>query len=121
MQLFRKGYEQYYIPRVTSLYTFLSLQGNKLYPTLALTTENNAFIHRYFCDERKLSCLYSIINQQRIGHLLSTVDAVKEEYLYTFTHVVAGKIYYYSADNAVELDSQPEIEIYFFGFAAGES
>lgn len=112
-----KGYEQYYIPRVTSLYTFLSLQGNKLYPTLALTTENNAFIHRYFCDERKLSCLYSIINQQRIGHLLSTTDAVKEEYLYTFTHVVAGKIYYYSATRT-ELDSQPEIRNLFFGFGS---
>ena len=48
-----KGYEQYYIPRVTSLYTFLSLQGDKLYPSLALTTENNIFIQRYFCDERK--------------------------------------------------------------------
>lgn len=52
-----KGYEQYYIPRVTSLFTFFSLQNDKLYPSLVLTTENNIFIQRYFCDERKLSCL----------------------------------------------------------------
>ena len=112
-----KGYEQYYIPRVTSLYTFLSLQGDKLYPSLALTTENNIFIQRYFCDERKLSCLYSIINQQRLGHLLSSPDAVKEEYLYTFTHTVAGKIYYYSATRT-ELDSQPQLRDLFFGFGS---
>lgn len=112
-----KGYEQYYIPRVTSLYTFLSLQGDKLYPSLALTTENNIFIQRYFCDERKLSCLYSIINQQRIGHLLSSPEAVKEEYLYTFTHVVAGKVYYYSATRS-ELESQPQLKNLFLGFGS---
>lgn len=112
-----KGYEQYYIPRVTSLYTFLSLQGDKLYPSLALTTENSIFIHRYFCDERKLSCLYSIINQQRLGHLLSSPDAVKEEYLYTFTHTVAGKIYYYSATRT-ELDSQSQLRDLFLGFGS---
>lgn len=112
-----KGYEQYYIPRVTSLYTFLSLQGDKLYPSLALTTENNIFIQRYFCDERKLSCLYSIINQQRIGHLLSSSEAVKEEYLYTFTHVVAGKVYYYSATRS-ELESQPQLKNLFLGFGS---
>ncbi|MEL7306667.1 MULTISPECIES: PilZ domain-containing protein [Pseudoalteromonas] len=112
-----KGYEQYYIPRVTSFYTFLSLQGDKLYPSLALTTENNIFIQRYFCDERKLSCLYSIINQQRLGHLLSSPDAVKEEYLYTFTHTVAGKIYYYSATRT-ELESQPQLRDLFLGFGS---
>lgn len=112
-----KGYEQYYIPRVTSLYTFLSLQGDKLYPSLALTTENNIFIQRYFCDERKLSCLYSIINQQRLGDLLSSPEAVKEEYLYTFTHTVAGKIYYYSATRS-ELDSQSNLKNLFLGFGS---
>ncbi|MCG9707329.1 PilZ domain-containing protein [Pseudoalteromonas shioyasakiensis] len=112
-----KGYEQYYIPRVTSFYAFLSLQGDKLYPSLALTTENNIFIQRYFCDERKLSCLYSIINQQRLGHLLSSPDAVKEEYLYTFTHTAAGKIYYYSATKT-ELESQPHLRDLFLGFGS---
>ncbi|MAD05429.1 MAG: PilZ domain-containing protein [Pseudoalteromonas sp.] len=112
-----KGYEQYYIPRVTSLYTFLSLQGDKLYPNLALTTENSIFIHRYFCDERKLSCLYSIINQQRLGQMLSSPNTVKEEYLYTFTHTAAGKIYYYSATKT-ELENQPQLRDLFLGFGS---
>ncbi|MFU2509838.1 PilZ domain-containing protein [Pseudoalteromonas sp. ASV78] len=112
-----KGYEQYYIPRVTSLFTFFSLQNDKLYPSLVLTTENNIFIQRYFCDERKLSCLYTILNQQRLSQLLSDPAQVKEEYLYTFTHVVAGKIYYYSATRT-ELTTEPQLSALFFGFGS---
>lgn len=112
-----KGYEQYYIPRVTSLFTFFSLQNDKLYPSLVLTTENNIFIQRYFCDERKLSCLYTILNQQRLAQLLSNPAPVKEEYLYTFTHVVAGKVYYYSATRT-ELTAEPQLSALFFGFGS---
>ena len=112
-----KGYEQYYIPRVTSLFTFFSLQNDKLYPSLVLTTENNIFIQRYFCDERKLSCLYTILNQQRLAQLLSNPAPVKEEYLYTFTHVVAGKVYYYSATRT-ELAAEPQLSALFFGFGS---
>lgn len=112
-----KGYEQYYIPRVTSLYTFFSLQDDKLYPSLVLTTENNIFIQRYFCDERKLSCLYTILNQQRLTALLNDPAQVKEDYLYTFTHVVAGKVYYYSATRS-ELAKEPELSNLFFGFGS---
>ncbi|CAM4314259.1 PilZ domain-containing protein [Pseudoalteromonas ostreae] len=112
-----KGYEQYYIPRVTSLFTFFSLQNDKLYPSLMLTTENNIFIQRYFCDERKLSCLYTILNQQRLAQLLSNPAQVKEEYLYSFTHVVAGKIYYYSATRT-ELTAEPKLSALFFGFGS---
>lgn len=112
-----KGYEQYYIPRVTSLFTFFSLQNDKLYPSLVLTTENNIFIQRYFCDERKLSCLYTILNQQRLSQLLSNPAPVKEEYLYTFTHVVAGKVYYYSATRT-ELTAEPQLSALFFGFGS---
>lgn len=112
-----KGYEQYYIPRVTSLYTFFSLQADTLYPSLVLTTENNIFIQRYFCDERKLSCLYTILNQQRLTALLNDPAQVKEDYLYTFTHVVAGKVYYYSATRS-ELAREPELRNLFFGFGS---
>lgn len=112
-----KGYEQYYIPRVTSLFTFFSQHDDKIYPSLVLTTENNIFIQRYFCDERKLSCLYTILNQQRINLLLSDPSPVKEEYLYTFTHVVGGKVYYYSATRS-ELATEPELKQLFFGFGS---
>jgi len=112
-----KGYEQYYIPRVTSLYVFLSKRGEQIVPSLSLTTENNIFIQRYFTDERKVPCLYSVLNNQRISQMLSQITAVKEEYLYTFTHASAGKIYYYSATRT-ELDSNPKLKNLFLGFGS---
>lgn len=112
-----KGYEQYYIPRVTSLYVFLSKKGEQIVPSLSLTTENNIFIQRYFTDERKVPCLYSILNNQRISQMLTQVNAVKEDYLYTFTHVSAGKIYYYSATRT-ELNNNPKLRNLFLGFGS---
>lgn len=110
-----KGYEQYYIPRVTSLYVFLSKKDNVLYPSLSLTTENNIFIQRYFTDERQNPCLYSVLNEQRINALLLKQAPVKEDYLYTFTHISAGKIYYYSATRN-ELEQNLQLKNLFLGF-----
>ena len=112
-----KGYEQYYIPRVNSLYVFISQQNGVYYPSLSLTTENSLFIQRYFTDERKKSCLYNVLNHKRIRTLALKPVAVKEEYLYTFTHVSAGKIYYYSATRS-ELEQQTQLKTLFFGFGS---
>lgn len=112
-----KGYEQYYIPRVTSLYIFLSKKNAQYYPSLSLTTENNIFIQRYFTDEKKVPCLYSILNHQRIRQLLTQVTPVKEDYLYTFTHMSSGTIYYYSATRT-ELINNPKLRDLFLGFGS---
>ncbi|WP_372762510.1 PilZ domain-containing protein [Pseudoalteromonas sp.] len=112
-----KGYEQYYIPRVTSLYVFLSKKADELYPSLCLTTENNIVIQRYFSDERQKSCLHNVLNQQRLTELLTKQTAVKEDYLYTFTHVSAGKVYYYSATRS-ELEQQPDLKNLFLAFGS---
>jgi len=112
-----KGYEQYYIPRVTSLYVFLSKKDEQYYPSLSLTTENNIFIQRYFTDERKVPCLYNILNHQRVTQLLTQITAVKEDYLYTFTHISSGKIYYYSATRT-ELNNNPKLRDLFLGFGS---
>ncbi|MEL0640055.1 PilZ domain-containing protein [Pseudoalteromonas aliena] len=112
-----KGYEQYYIPRVTSLYVFLSMKNALLVPNLSLTNENNIFIQRYFTDERRAVCLYNVLNHQRISKLLTQPTAVKEDYLYTFTHVSSGKIYYYSATQS-ELNNNPEFKSLFLGFGS---
>ncbi|MFC3031926.1 PilZ domain-containing protein [Pseudoalteromonas fenneropenaei] len=112
-----KSYEQYYLPRVASLFTFISKKDNFLIPNIALYNENSAFIHRYFCDERKVSCLYSILNQRRLKALMDKHSSVKETILYTFTHSVGGKLYYYSATEA-ELLQMPKLRSLFFGFGS---
>jgi hypothetical protein len=112
-----KGYEQYYIPRVTSLYVFLSKKDEQYYPSLSLTTENNIFIQRYFTDERSVPCLYNVLNHKRVSGLLTQPTAVKEDYLYTFTHVSSGKIYYYSATRT-ELNNNAKLRDLFLGFGS---
>lgn len=115
-----KGYEQYYLPRVSSLFVFFSKVNNKhVLPSMVLTNENNAFIHRYFEDERKLSCLYSIFPARRLEYLNAQHSAVKETILYTFTHSNAGKIYYYSAFEHELLESL-ELRSLFFGFGSNK-
>lgn len=112
-----KSYEQYYIPRVNSLYVFISKKNDILYPSLSLTTENNIFIQRYFTDERQVSCLYNVLNHKRIRALLIKPVTVKEEYLYTFTHITSGKVFYYSATRS-ELEKNPELKNLFLGFGS---
>ena len=113
-----KSYEQYYLPRVSSLFIFFNKVNEKLtLPSMVLTNENNAHIHYYFEDERKQSCLYSIFNQKRLVYLNSLPNAVKEAVLYTFTHSNGGRIYHYSAFD-YELTKEPELASLFFGFGA---
>jgi len=112
-----KGYEQYYIPRVTSLYVFLSKKDNQYYPSLSLTTENNIFIQRYFTDEKSVPCLYNILNHKRVSELLTQTTAVKEDYLYTFSHISSGKVYFYSATRT-ELNKHPKLHDLFLGFGS---
>ncbi|MDK2595841.1 PilZ domain-containing protein [Pseudoalteromonas obscura] len=112
-----KGYEQYYLPRVSSLFVFFSRINNMLLPSMTLTNENNAFINYYFEDERKTSCLYSIFNNKRLQKLLLQSAPVKEAYCYTFTHSNGGKIYFYSAFD-YELEENPELKSLFLGFGS---
>ncbi|OCQ20923.1 hypothetical protein A7985_14110 [Pseudoalteromonas luteoviolacea] len=112
-----KGYEQYYLPRVSSLFVFFSRINNLLLPSMVLTNENNAFIHYYFEDERKTSCLYSVFNNKRLQTLLTQTTPVKEAYCYTFTHSNAGKIYFYSAFD-YELEQKPDLKSLFLGFGS---
>lgn len=112
-----KGYEQFYLPRVSSLFIYFAEKGKHLLPTISLTNENNAYINYYFEDERKVSCLYRIFNQNRLTRILSLPNPVKEATVYTFTHSNNGKIYYYSAF-AYELDEHPDLKGLFLGFGS---
>ncbi|GAA60749.1 hypothetical protein P20652_2615 [Pseudoalteromonas sp. BSi20652] len=49
--------------------------------------------------------------------LLKQATAVKEDYLYTFTHISSGKIYYYSATRS-ELNNAPKLRDLFLGFGS---
>lgn len=115
-----KGYEQYYLPRVSSLFVYISDKSQALTPTLSLTNENNINTLRYFTDETKQSVLSSILNPKRLSMIIQQPGQVKSTVLYCFTHIVAGKVYFYSS-TAQELDLVPALKALFFGFGSQKS
>ncbi|GEK09939.1 PilZ domain-containing protein [Pseudoalteromonas peptidolytica] len=112
-----KGYEQYYLPRVCSLFVFLSEKQQNLFPSMVLTNENNAGLNYYFEDEKKQSALYSVFNQKRVQRLLELTGAVKEAVCHVFTHSSQGKMYFYSAFD-FELAELPQLNDLFFAFGS---
>lgn len=112
-----KGYEQYYLPRVASLFVFLSVKDARVIPNIVLSNENNLNVARYFNDENRNSVLPQILNSARINQLQNTPGDVKQINLYCFTHTNNGKIFYYSASES-ELNNTPNLRNLFWGFAS---
>ncbi|MBU2969129.1 PilZ domain-containing protein [Pseudoalteromonas sp. C2R02] len=115
-----KGYEQYYLPRITSLSVFFSESDHTLVPSLLLSNENNIDTIRYFNDENKNFILSSILHKTRLTEILSQPGHVKEGLFYCFTHISGGKIYYYSATD-YELQKTPALKSLFLGFASSKT
>lgn len=112
-----KGYEQFYLPRISSLPVFLAVRDGLPLPMCALTTENNRQIVQYFQDERQYSVLVQILSGKRLKTCLSKMPLERSTTLYSFTHAAKGKLYFYSA-TADELAQTPDLQNIFFGFGA---
>ncbi|WP_372768187.1 PilZ domain-containing protein [Pseudoalteromonas sp.] len=112
-----KGYEQYYLPRVSSLFLFLSVKDARVSPSLVLTNENNLNVARYFNDEKRNSVLPQVLNPARINQLLQSPGEVKQLTLFCFNHTNSGKLFFYSASER-ELNNTPNLRNLFWGFAS---
>lgn len=112
-----KGYEQFYLPRISSLPVFLAVREGLPVPVCALTTENNRQHVQYFQDERQLSVLIQILSGKRLKSCLTKAPLERSTTLYCFTHAAKGKLYYYSATGD-ELAQTPHLQNVFFGFGA---
>jgi hypothetical protein len=112
-----KGYEQFYLPRISSLPVFLAIRDGIPVPICAMTTENNRQHVQYFQDERQQSSLYQLLSGKRLKACLQKAPAERSTLLYCFTHAAKGKLYFYSA-TADELSQLPELQNVFFGFGA---
>ncbi|NVK25391.1 MAG: PilZ domain-containing protein [Gammaproteobacteria bacterium] len=112
-----KGFEQFYLPRITSLPVFIRQIQGRLVPTLILATENNRETLGNFSDENKNLVFQQILNEPRIERILSSGKSIKETTLYSFTHAKAGKLYFYSATSD-ELNEDENKRNLFLGFGA---
>ncbi len=112
-----KGYEQFYLPRISSLPVFLAVRDGLPVPVCAMTTENNRQHVQYFQDENQRSVLMQLLSGKRLKSCLQKAPAERSCILYCFTHAAKGKLFFYSATSD-ELLQLPELQKVFFGFAA---
>ena len=112
-----KGYEQFYLPRISSLPVFLAVREGLPVPVCAMTTENNRHNVQYFQDENQHSVLMQLLSGKRLKSCLQKAPAERSCILYCFTHAAKGKLFFYSATSD-ELQQLPELQKVFFGFAA---
>ncbi|MBY0419507.1 MAG: PilZ domain-containing protein, partial [Pararheinheimera sp.] len=117
--VFIKGYEQFYLPRISSLPVFLAVNEGKATPACVLTTENNRHLLHYFQDERQQSLLPQLLHVRRLKQCLAKEAQEHSTVLYTFTHAAKGKLFFYSATTE-ELIQNPELKSVFFGFGAAK-
>ncbi|MEN3160351.1 PilZ domain-containing protein [Alkalimonas sp. NCh-2] len=114
-----KGYEQFYVPRTSSLPVFISVRQGKSHPQCALTTENNRASFHYFQDELQRSVLPQVLSAKRLKQLLQLPEGQRQTLLYCFTHASKGKLYFYSATEA-ELATENGLSALFLGFGASK-
>ena len=106
-----KGYEQYYLPRLTGLPLFFSKSPA---PTLlhVLKSENNQAVLEYWRDERNVDRLAGLFNPLRMERLLAQPQNHKQCWLYSFTHTVRSHIYFFSATSE-ELENSGLRDLFF--------
>ncbi|MGS3144728.1 PilZ domain-containing protein [Aeromonas sanarellii] len=91
-----KGYEQFYLPRMTGMPLFF---GKGSAPTLeiALRTENNQHILEYWRDAKNRDMLATLFPAARMPSLLPDRGGLRETLIYSFTHSVRSHLYFFSA------------------------
>ena len=114
-----KGYEQYYLPRITTLPIFIREVKDRLVPTMVLATENNRATLGFFSDENKNLILQQIVNEKRIKQLQTSDKGIRETTLFCFTHARSEKLYFYCA-SAEDLNEDPEKRSVFLGFGSSK-
>ncbi|SIR49540.1 PilZ domain-containing protein [Aeromonas sp. RU39B] len=91
-----KGYEQFYLPRMSGLPLFFAT-GDAPNLEIVLKTENNQPILEYWRDEKNRDMLAGLFPALRMQALLRQSSPLKETLLYCFTHTVRSHIYFFSA------------------------
>lgn len=115
-----KGYEQFYIPRISCLPVYLQYTDmTGLSAKFCLTSDYNKTLWHYFLDEQQKSVLNLCLTPARIKALQQQNHTEKSTILYSFTHAAKGKLYFYLA-TAEELAAEPALQSMFFGFGAGK-
>ncbi|QXB55484.1 PilZ domain-containing protein [Aeromonas sp. FDAARGOS 1415] len=91
-----KGYEQFYLPRMTGMPLFFG-KGSTPALEIALRTENNQHILEYWRDAKNRDMLATLFTAARMPSLLPGKEGLRETLIYSFTHSVRSHLYFFSA------------------------
>lgn len=91
-----KGYEQFYLPRMTGMPLYFG-RGDIPGLEIALRTENNQHILEYWRDAKNRDMLASLFTAARMPSLLPAKGGLRETLIYSFTHSVRSHLYFFSA------------------------
>ncbi|USV58100.1 PilZ domain-containing protein [Aeromonas encheleia] len=99
-----KGYEQFYLPRMTGMPLFFGT-GESPALEIALRTENNQHVLEYWRDAKNRDMLASLFGATRMEALLPAKGGLRETLIYSFTHSVRSHLYFFSATREELLQS----------------
>ncbi|MGP9802163.1 PilZ domain-containing protein [Rheinheimera sp. NSM] len=114
-----KGYEQFYLPRISSLPVFIAVKDGQPVPLCTLTTDYNKAVWHYFLDEQHQAVFAGLCHARRLKSLLQKPGPEQSTILYCFTHAVKGRLFFYSATSE-ELAASEQLRETFLGFGAGK-
>lgn len=99
-----KGYEQFYLPRMTGMPLFFG-KGSAPALEIALRTENNQHLLEYWRDAKNRDMLASLFSEARMSNLVPARGDLRETLIYSFTHSVRSHLYFFSATREELLQS----------------
>ncbi|WP_411992445.1 PilZ domain-containing protein [Agarivorans sp. DSG3-1] len=107
-----KGYEQYLMPRLSSVPLYFSGE-TPAQLNYVLATQNNLELLSYWRDETNNSHLSQLFHPPRMMRYQQQGQG--ESLIYCFTHTANNKLFFYSASSE-ELAEHPELRELYFAF-----
>ncbi|GAB3036988.1 PilZ domain-containing protein [Bowmanella dokdonensis] len=112
-----KGFEQYYIPHFTSVPVFVGRELGELHPRYLLSNDCNREVIQYWRDEVNDLQLGYLFTRNRLEAWAARPAGQQETYLFTFTHVTQGRVYFYTA-SMDELDANKGLKGAFLSYGS---
>ncbi len=112
-----KTCEQYYTPRFPSLPVFIDHVDGHFIPRYAMLNDANRSTVQYWTDEADNFRLGYLCSHARIAKMAEAPAGQQSCFVFVFTHVKDGKIYYYSS-TMEELNHHPTLQSVYLGFGA---
>lgn len=115
--IINKTAEQYISPCSPSLPVFIDSINDALLPRYAMLNTINKDILDYWKDETGEIKLGYLLKPLRLAKLQADADKHNELYVYCFTHIQNGAVYFYSASTR-ELEQKESLKSVFIGFGS---